>query len=89
MENMSPALWAGDMFSMKYRIEIYKKIYEVIIVSNSTFCEGGNYRNNLVESSVNLLIVVSKFSYTDKVTDQLLTDSSPTTIIELFGSSST
>ena len=53
------------------------------------FVRGGKYRHNLVESSVNLLFVVSNFSYTDKVTEQLLTDSSPTTKIELFGSSST
>ena len=49
MENMSPALWAGDMFSMKYRIGIYKKIYKVIIIDNSTLWEGGMYRSNLVE----------------------------------------
>ena len=49
MENMSPALWAGDMFSMKYRIGIYKEIYKEIIVNNSTLCEGGMYRHNLVE----------------------------------------
>ena len=52
------------------------------------FVRGGKYRHNLVESSVNLLFVVSNFSYTDKVTEQLLTDSSPTTIIDLIGSSS-
>ena len=40
---------AGDMFSMKYRIGIYKKIYKVIIIDNSTLWEGGMYRHNLVE----------------------------------------
>ena len=50
MENMSPAQRAGDMFSMKYRIGIYKKIYKEIIINNSTLWEGGGmYRHNLVE----------------------------------------
>ena len=42
MENMSPALWAGDMFSIKYRIGIYKQIYKDIIVNISTLFECGH-----------------------------------------------